>query len=367
MGKKKKLLTKAAMIKKYAGTGIANDIVIKPDSSLWLPTKNLSINYKLGGGTPYGKILEAYGEESSGKTLLAYDMAYACQQLGGVVLWNDAEQAFEHDWAITNGLDLNQVELSRSQMVEEISDWLKDMILYHRSKLTNNQPILFVADSVSAFNCKENFEDTNQLDKKAEMGNRAKAIGELLRLRNPLIYKMGVSCIFINQLRKKIGASKFEDPDTTPGGQALRFYASQRLAIYGGKMIKEKLRGVEYRVGRHSTIRTVKNKVSIPRLTIKGIKVITDSDFGEVGFDRYHDFGPLMIRTGVLTKKKGASWYKYKGKNFANGDKGLLNIILNDPKIRKRLIRKSGINTIGKTKKRLEKLTTNLYPVKNYE
>lgn len=361
-----KVLNRNALSKKYHGSGLASNIVIPVEEALWIPSKMLAFNYQTGGGLPYGKIMEIYGEESSGKSLMALDLAYCTQQLGGVVLWADAEHAFTPYWAEQNGIDLTRVELFQETAVEPISDWIADMSIFWRSQLTNNEPILLIVDSTAALDCLENI-NSEQSNAKAEMGNRAKAIYKMFRIRNELLYDLGISSVFINQLRAKVGASKFEDPDTTPGGKALQFYASIRVGIYGGKQIKDKVNGHEDRVGRHSSIRIKKNKVAPPKPTIKGAEVYTNADYDkmEVGFSRYFGLADVLIRTGVLTKKKGASRFYYKDKMVANGENALIEVIKSDDQLRKKLIRKAKINTIGSTLRQMEKIGRNLYPVQD--
>ena len=207
-----KIQTESALRKKYAGSGNANEILVAPENMLWIPSRFLALNDQWGGGACYGKIHEVFGEESSGKSLLAFDFAYSTQALGGVVLWADAEFAFMRDWAEKNGLDLTQVELYPEKAIELISDWTMDMGIYYRSKLVNNQPILVVIDSIAALDCIENL-NSSQLDAKAEMGNRAKQMDKWLRTRNGSYEQLGITVILVNQLRSKIGASQFEDPD----------------------------------------------------------------------------------------------------------------------------------------------------------
>lgn len=362
-GNKLKKLSEGALRKKYAGSGKASEIMVSGENMLWLPSRFLTFNDQLGGGVPFGKILELFGEESSGKSLLAYDFAYCCQALGGVVLWADSEFAFTHDWAIQNGLDLDQVELFQEKAIENISDWAMDMALFYRSQLTNNEPILLVVDSIAALDCIDNI-DSHQLDAKAEMGNRAKAIDKMLRTRNGLFEKLGVAVVLINQLRSKIGASKFEDPDTTPGGKATKFYASQRVGVYGGKQIKAKIKGYEDRVGRVTSIRVKKNKVAPPKPTIKSAEVYFHPEHSEpIGFSKYFGLPDILVRKGVLDRKKGSSRYYLADKMVANGEAALLKLLKSDEKMRRKLIRKSGINTISTTRKKLEGLTTNRFNV----
>ena len=207
-----KIQTESALRKKYAGSGNANEILVAPENMLWIPSRFLALNDQWGGGACYGKIHEVFGEESSGKSLLAFDFAYSTQVLGGVVLWADAEFAFMRDWAEKNGIDLTQVELYPEKAIELISDWTMDMGIYYRSKLVNNEPILVVIDSIAALDCIENL-NSSQLDAKAEMGNRAKQMDKWLRTRNGSYEQLGITVILVNQLRSKIGASQFEDPD----------------------------------------------------------------------------------------------------------------------------------------------------------
>jgi len=103
-----KVKSQTALRKKYEGSGTASDIVVAAEDMLWLPSRFLAFNDQLGGGIPFGKILELFGQESSGKSLLAYDFAYCCQALGGHVLWADSEHSFTRGWALQNGLDLDK-------------------------------------------------------------------------------------------------------------------------------------------------------------------------------------------------------------------------------------------------------------------
>lgn len=196
--------------KKFPGQYIASQM---DESKMpWLPTRCLAFNKITGGGIPFGKILELFGEESSGKTLLAYDFAYCAQYLGGIVLWVDAEQSFTNSWAEANGLDLTKVIVYRDTSIEKISDWIGMQALYWRSQLTHNEPILLVVDSVSALDTDNNI-DSEMNNASADMGNRAKAIYKYFRIRNETLYSLGITQIYINQLRKNLKAGLFEDPD----------------------------------------------------------------------------------------------------------------------------------------------------------
>ena len=355
--------TESALRKKYAGSGLATNIVLSAEDMLWIPSRFLALNDQWGGGAPYGKIIEIFGEESSGKSLMAFDYAYCTQALGGVVLWADAEYAFTRDWALKQGLELDRVELFKEKAIEVISDWSVDMGIYYRSKLVNNEPILLVVDSIAALECLANL-NGSQVDAKAEMGNRAKAMDTWLRGRNGIYEELGITVILINQLRSKIGASKFEDPDTTPGGKATRFYASIRAGAYGGRQIKKKVKGKEVQVGRLTSLRIKKNKVAPPKPTIKAAEVyFTENPYFPIGFNKYFGLPEMLVDSGVLSRKKGSSRYYLGEKMVANGEEALLKVLSTDEEMRKKLIRKSGINTISKTQRQLGKIKENLFPV----
>ena len=322
MAKKRKfkLPTANELSKKYKNSGKASEILLPPEDSLWLPSSNIGINYTFGGGIPYGRILELYGEESSGKSLLAMDFAKCCQILGGIVLYADAEATYDTHWNEVNGIDNDKVVLYQETAVETLSDWIRDQALYYRSQLVNNEPILVILDSVAALDCSDNI-DSSQIDAKAEMGNRAKAIYKMFRIRNQLFNELGITFIAINQLRQKVGANQFQDPDTTPGGSALKFYASIRCGIYRGKQIKAKINGVEERVGSLASVRIKKNKVGPPRPTLR-TEVYFVPEHCEPGFNRYMGFPEILKRLGVLTKK-GSRYYL--GEDMvANGEDQLI-------------------------------------------
>ena len=354
-----KVPTKNELLKRYPTMSIASE---NDDSRLpWLPCKIHAFNYQLGGGVPYGKIAEIFGEESSGKSMMAYSFAYCCQQLGGVVLWADAEQSFTNDWAIANGLDLEKVIILRETAVELISDWVADMAVYYRSILTHNEPILLVTDSMAALDCMENI-NSKMVDSKADMGNRAKAIYKMFRIRSEMLFKLGVTQIWINQLRKNLSAGMFQDPDTTPGGAAMKFYASQRIGFYGGKQITVKIKGKERKIGRVTSIRMKKNKVAPPRSTIKGMPMYNNPDYHEVGFEKNYGLAEILIEKEIIEKSNGGV-FKYKGEVLCRGEEKFQALLDEDDELRRKLLKKLGINTIATTRKKLDKLEVNLFPI----
>lgn len=327
----------------------------------WLPSRFLSFNKITGGGIPFGKIMELFGGESSGKSLLAYDFAYCCQYLGGIVLWIDAEQSFTNSWAEANGLDLSKIVVYRDTSIENISDWVAMQALYWRSQLTHNEPILLVLDSVSALDTDQNI-DSEMINASADMGNRAKAIYKYFRIRNEMLYSLGITQLYINQLRANLKAGMFENPDTTPGGKALAFYASIRIGMYPGKQITKKVKGKEKKIGKVVSIRTIKNKVAPPGPTLKGTPLYFNSKYVTIGFERLHFLDELLVEDGIIEKNSSGTFY-LNGKSICRGQENFINLLQEDDKLRKKLIRKANINTLGTTKKLLESLTENLYPV----
>lgn len=364
---KVKLLSDSALKKKYINSS-RGDLSLPDEKSIWLPSRCLALNWQLGGGIPYGKILELFGYESTGKSLLAMDFAYSTQQLGGVVLWGDAEFSFNPHWAEENDVDPSMVEVLSSNVVEEYADWHRDMIIHHRSKLTNNEPILLVEDSIAALECEENIGADSQ-GSKAQMGNRAKAIYRMYRERASLYHKYGVVVIMINQVRDKVGASMFEASTTTPGGAATKFFASQRVGLVRSKQIKgrvvkgvfkdDRLKG--HKVGTNVYIQVAKNKVAPPKDNIKTQVYFTNEVWGYTGYSRYHGLPEILESKGIV-KKKG-SHYKYKDKSIANGADNFIAELNDNEKMRRTLIKKSGINTISRTEEKINSIGTNLYPV----
>jgi len=357
------VLTDAQMSKKYQGSGLASEISVMPEDSLWIPSRSIYLNYTMGGGIPFGKICEIFGGESSGKSLVAMDFGYSTQYLGGVILWNDAEQSFDPSWAEQNGLDLDKIIIYNETSIERISDWAADMAVTWRSKFKENQPILLVTDSIAALDCEENI-NSQQTDAKAEMGNRAKALYKYLRIRNQLFSDLGVTLIFINQLRKKVGATKYEDPDTTPGGDAMKFFAHQRLAFFQKKQITEGLKERKIWLGNEVSVRMKKNKVAPPRPTFT-TEIYFNAEYGRVGFERYTNLAELVVKTRVV-EKRGSNFY-FKGEKIVNGRDNFQEMLEEEDLLRRKLLRRSKVNTLSVTQAkmyRLNKNEVNRYPVK---
>ena len=361
--KRDQVLSLNKLANKYPGSGIASTIDILPEDQLWLPSRCIPLTYAMGGGIPYGRVLEIFGEESSGKTLIAQDFGAVCQSMGGEILWDDAEQAFTTKWAELNGLDPTRIHLYKSTSVEWVSDWLADTAIAIRSRLTNNEPIVFIQDSIAALDCEANI-NGSQVDSKAEMGNRAKAIYKMVRIRNEMLSELGVISIYINQIRKKLGASQWEDPDCTTGGAAMKFFASQRLGIYAGKMIKDKIGTFEERVGHESSIRLKKNKVAPPRSTFKARIYFNQAYEKPIGLDRYYGLGELLVKLQVVEKQGNSPMIRFKGELVGRSMESFEKRLMKDDELRKKLILRSRINTPSRLRSKLEDISDNRYPVK---
>jgi recombination protein RecA len=352
MSKASRILSDSELQKKYIGSGLASQISVMPEDSLWLPSRNLYLNWTMGGGIPYGKICEIFGGESSGKSLVAMDFGYSAQYLGGILLWNDAEQSFDPGWAVQNGLDLDKTIIYNETSIELISDWAADMAVTWRNRLKNNEPIVIVTDSIAALDCEDNINSV-QTDAKAEMGNRAKAFYRYLRTRNQLFSDLGIVVIFINQLRKRLGVTKWEDPDTTPGGEAMKFFAHQRMAFFRKKQITEGTGDNRIWLGNEVSVRMKKNKVAPPRPTFT-TEIYFNAEYGKVGFDRYTRLADLLENTRVV--EKSGSRYKYKGEELANGKDNFQALLEENKELRTTLIRRAKVNTLTQTQRKLEKL-----------
>ena len=357
-----KVPTKNELLKKYGGViKLASNT---KDPNLWLPSTFLALNHQWGGGIPFGKIVEVAGEESSGKSLIAYNFAYCCQQLGGHVIWVDAEQAWMNSWAEANGVDPDRVTVVNDTRIEYVSDIVADLAIYTRAQLTHNEPILLVVDSIAAMDCSDNI-DAKMVEGRAEMGGRAKALYKYFRIRNELFYKLGITQIYINQVRTALNVGFGKDNTTTTGGAALKFWASIRVAFFAGRSITVKSGGREKKAGKLVTLRLLKNKVAPPKPTISKCPVYFNPKLHEVGFDRYYYLDEVLVEEEVL--ERNSSSIKFNGKTLARGEESFRKLMEDDGKLRKKLIKLAGINTISATKKKLSEITENLYPVEGVE
>lgn len=369
MAVKKKIkstVTRADLDKKYPGSGLVVEMELDPDEMLWVPSSSPAINYRMGGGLAYGRICEIAGKESSGKTLLALNFIRSAQKMSGIGILIDAEFAFNAPWARRNGLDTSLIHLYEENELSIISDFMVEIAFYYRAQLTHNEPIVLVLDSVAAVDTKENMENS-ELDHKAEMGNRAKALYRMLRLRNKYWAKLGICVVFINQLRDtiKIGfGAQFGDKDESVGGKAFRFYASQRLFLETKKVLTRGKGDNKHRYGAEVNLVMKKNKLAPPKVPHR-FAVIFDDEYGTLGFDRYTGLDKAFLKLETVTKK-GNSFY-FDGECIATSKKEFIEVIEDDKDLRGDLLRESGIPTISTMKRRLKKIKENRYPAAQFD
>lgn len=352
--KDKKTKSLNSIMKKYSQVSLASDMYKEVGEMPWLPSRSMVMNWVMGGGIPFGKVLELFGQESSGKSLVAMDFLVVCQKLGGWGMWVDAESSYSKEWWTANGIDLDKVLVFHENAIETISDWCIETARALRAKLTHNEPILFVLDSIAALDTIERL-TMEQTDEKAEMGVRARAIGNFLRKRSKELSDLGITCIFINQLRKKLGVM-FEEPETTPGGESMKFFAHIRMGFYRKKQIKEKVNGKETWVGNIVSLRMKKNKVAPPRPAMD-TEVYFLKDYCQPGFSRYAGLAEALESSGAIKREKGSSiYYDKEGNKIARGEDALNSLLEENKEIRSKLLKLAGINTFSNTKKVLEGL-----------
>lgn len=359
MAKKKKIASEADIFSKYAHAGYANVIAMDGDKTPWIPSRVIGLNAQLGGGMKYGTIAEGYGLESSGKSYLGSEFAVVTQSLGGVVIWVDGELCFDPKWQRAIGLNPEDVMLYQGIDIYKIANFIKDSVMYWRSKLTHNEPIFVVLDSIAALDVDDDDED-EEISAGGQMGNVPKALYKFFKKVNPVIFRAGAVMYCINQIRMKIGAKPWEMAETTPGGKALGFYASQRIMFQKSKAIKLGGKASGLPLGREIIISQHKSKVSPPSNSYRANMYFREGDGHEIGFDRYAGFYEALKERGVV-KTKGAYIY-YKGKSLANGEAKFMELIRDDKSLRSKLISKLGVNTVSKTRELIES-SENLYKV----
>ena len=280
-----------------------------------IPTGSVGLNAALGvGGYPRGRIIEIYGPESSGKTTLAIHAIAEAQKMGGIAAIIDAEHAFDRFYAQKLGVDIDNLLISQPDCGEQALEIAEQLI---RSSAID----IIVIDSVAALTPKAEIEGEMGDNK---VGLQARLMSQALRKLTSAISKTKTTCIFINQLREKIGVM-FGNPETTTGGNALKFYASVRLDIRRVTQLKDG----EDAIGNQVRVKVVKNKVAPPFR-----KAEFDIMFGE-GISRVGEIVDLGVQYGII--KKSGSFFSYNETKLAQGRDRTKALIADNPELAEEL------------------------------
>ena len=276
-----------------------------------IPTGSIALNAALGvGGYPKGRIIEIYGPESSGKTTLAIHAIAEAQKAGGIAAFSDAEHAFDRFYAEKLGVDVNNLYIAQPDNGEQALEIADQLI---RSSAVD----IVVVDSVAALTPKKEIEgDMGD----SAVGLHARLMSQALRKLTGTISKTNTTCIFINQLREKIGIM-FGNPETTTGGNALKFYASVRLDIRKVTAIKDG----DQVIGNLVRVKVVKNKVAPPFR-----KAEFEITFGE-GISRIGEIIDLGVEYGII--QKSGSWFSYEGSKLAQGRDATKALLRDNPEL----------------------------------
>ena len=297
--KQKSLDLAIKQIDKQFGKGTIlrfGDKEIEPIESI--STGSIGLDIALGiGGVPKGRIIEIYGPESSGKTTLTLHIIAQCQKNGGICAFVDAEHALDPGYAKNLGVDIDNLYISQPDFGEQALDVVETLA---RSGAVD----LIVVDSVAALTPK------NEID--GEMGDQhvglqARLMSQALRKLTGVVHKMGATVIFINQIRMKIGAMGYGTPETTTGGNALKFYASVRLDVRKVATLKQS----EQPIGNRTRVKVVKNKVAPPFKQAE-----FDVMYGE-GISREGEIIDYGIKLDII--EKSGAWLSYNNAKLAQG------------------------------------------------
>ena len=276
-----------------------------------IPTGSLTLDLALGvNGFPKGRVVEIYGPESSGKTTLAIHAIAECQKQGGIAAFIDAEHAFDQFYAKKLGVDIDNLIISQPDNGEQALEIADNLI---RSGAVD----IVVIDSVAALTPKAEIEGEMG---DSQMGLQARLMSKALRKLTGSINKAGTCCIFINQLREKIGVM-FGNPETTTGGNALKFYSSVRLDIRRSTQIKD---GDEV-IGNRVKVKVVKNKVAPPFRRAE-----FDIMYGG-GISKVGEIIDLGVELNIVNKS--GSWFSYGETKLGQGRDAVKQLVLDNPQL----------------------------------
>ena len=281
-----------------------------------IPTGSIGLDIALGiGGIPKGRVIEIYGPESSGKTTLSMHCIAEAQKKGGIAAFIDAEHAFDKSYAEKLGIDTENLLISQPDNGEQALEIAEHLI---RSGAID----IIVIDSVAALVPKGELEGEMGDSK---MGLQARLMSQAMRKLTGAIHKSGCACVFINQLRQKIGVM-FGNPETTTGGNALKFYSSVRIDIRRIGQIKDNPDSV---MGNRTKVKVVKNKVAPP------FKVVEfDIMYGK-GISKSGEIIDLGVEMNII--QKAGSWFSYNENKLAQGRDSAKQIIEDNPELMKEL------------------------------
>ncbi|MES2774140.1 MAG: recombinase RecA [Bacteroidota bacterium] len=310
--KQKALSLQLEKINKDYGKGsvmMMNEKSVEPIEVI--STGSIGLDAALGvGGLPRGRVIEIYGPESSGKTTLAIHVIAEAQKKGGMCAFIDAEHAFDSNYAQKLGVDIDNLLISQPDYGEQALEIADRLIL-------SGALDVIVIDSVAALVPKSELEGEMGDSK---MGLQARLMSQALRKLTATINKTNTICIFINQLREKIGVM-FGNPETTTGGNALKFYASVRLDIRRMTQIKDG----DQATGNHVKVKVVKNKVAPPFRQVE-----FDLVFGE-GISKLGEIIDMGVELGIV--QKSGSWFSYDTNKLGQGREGVKDILRDNPEL----------------------------------